>query len=170
MTTDATLHKFGTDCRSILKSEPEATAIEKVRQLLEERLLTDQEIISAYLTDEAAPARNVLYEDPELGFCVVAHNYQGENNSRPHDHGPTWAIYGQVKGVTVMTEYRLVEKPKDGKPGVVEPAKSYELKPGMAAAYATGVLHSPSRADTTRLIRIEGNNLTAVKRDSYVCA
>jgi len=41
------------------------------------------------------PERKVLYEDPKLGFCILAHNYQGARESAPHDHGPYWAIYGQ---------------------------------------------------------------------------
>ena len=68
-----------------------------------------------------------------------------------------------------MTEYKLLEKPSGGAAGKVEHAKTYELRPGMAVAYGVGVLHAPSRDKTTKLIRIEGKNLTGVKRDKYEC-
>jgi hypothetical protein len=40
----------------------------------------------------------------------------------------------------------------------------------MAKAYDIGVLHSPKRDSTTRLIRIEGKNMDGVKRDAYEVA
>ena len=45
--------------------------------------------------------RKILYKDPDLKgpFCILAHVYRGEKNSNPHDHGPSWAVYGQVAGV-----------------------------------------------------------------------
>ena len=42
------------------------------------------------------PERDVLYEDPELGFCIRGHSTTARPISQPHDHGPSWAIYGQV--------------------------------------------------------------------------
>jgi hypothetical protein len=44
------------------------------------------------------------------------------------------------------------------------------LKPGMAYLYDEGVLHSPRREADTRLIRIEGMDLTKVKRDKFEIA
>jgi hypothetical protein len=38
---------------------------------------------------------------------------------------------------------------------------------GIAYLYNEGDLHSPSRTATTRLIRVEGQDLTGVKRDKY---
>ena len=66
-----------------------------------------------------------------------------------------------------MTEWKMLEPPKDGEPGKVEKVRSYDLKPGMAHKYLTGDFHSPSRDGTTRLIRIEGRNLKKVTRDAY---
>jgi hypothetical protein len=37
----------------------------------------------------------------------------------------------------------------------------------MAHLYNEGDLHSPWRADTTKLIRIEGKNMATVKRYPY---
>jgi hypothetical protein len=96
--------------------------------------------------------------------------FKGARIRDPHDHGPSWAIYGQVEGTTKMTEFKLLEAPADGKPGKVEAEKSYDLEPGMAVAYNIGVLHAPVRDATTKLIRIEGRNMAGVKRDKFELA
>ena len=133
-----------------------------------EKALKDQAFVDTYLGEDNESERKVLYEDPDFKFCILAHVYKGTKGSNPHDHGDSWAIYGQAKGVTTMTDWEKVEPPRDGDPGKVRKARSYDLKPGMAKAYGVGVLHSPSRTEETRLIRIEGRNLAGVKRDKYV--
>ena len=45
--------------------------------------------------------------------------------------------------------------------------REYDLTRGHAHLYNEGDLHSPSRTATTRLIRVEGQNLAGVKRDKY---
>ena len=109
----------------------------------------------------------MLYEDPELGFCILGHVYHGAKDSNPHDHGPSWAIYGQAKGETVMTDYTPVARPSDGRPGMARRVKDYTLKPSMAYLYNEGDLHSPRRYGPTRLIRIEGQNMDKVRRFPY---
>ena len=118
----------------------------------------------------AVAAQMGLFEDPELGFCICAHVYLGSASAPPHDHGPTWAIYGQATGQTVMTEFKALQAPDGDTPGKVEPVKTYELNPGMAVAYPTGRLHAPKREGDTRLIRIEGRNLDHVSRDAFELA
>jgi len=113
------------------------------------------------------PERKILYTDPELGFCILAHNYQGARESKPHDHGPSWAIYGQARGETLMNDWALVEPATEARAGKVRHVRSYPLKPGMAHVYNEGDLHSPRRDGPTRLIRIEGTNMDTVKRLSY---
>jgi predicted metal-dependent enzyme (double-stranded beta helix superfamily) len=161
-----TIEQFGAACHDILKQDSGPAGLEKVRQGLE-NVLTDETILTTYLGPDAESERNILYEDPELKFCIIAHVYKGAKNSAPHDHGPTWAIYGQAAGTTEMTEYRMVQAPADGKPGKAEPVKTYEMTPGMATAYAIGQLHSPRRESETRLIRIEGTNVKKITRASY---
>lgn len=163
-----TLDSFSAACHRLLKAEPGPAGREKVRALLEE-VLKDQAFVDKHLT-EATSDREILYEDPELGFCILAHHYKGAKNSPPHDHGPAWAIYGQARGETVMTDYQLVAKPADGKPGKVRATRSYTLTPGIAHVYNEGQLHSPARANTTFLIRMEGVNMDNVKRDRFELA
>ena len=129
-------------------------------------VLKDEAFIATHLGDDV-PERKILWEDPELGFCILAHVYQGAKESQPHDHGPTWAIYGQARGETVMSDWALVEPAAENKPGKVRHARSYTLTPGMAHVYNEGDLHSPRRQGPTRLIRIEGTNMDKVRRLSY---
>ena len=160
------IEQFAAECHDILKKDSGADGLEQVRQRLE-KILVNEDVIKEYLGPDKTSARDTLYEDAELGFCIIAHVYEGARVRDPHDHGPSWAIYGQVEGVTEMTEFRLLEKPADGKPGKVEAVKTYNLEPGMAVAYDVGVLHAPVRYAGTRLIRIEGTKLENVKRNKF---
>jgi predicted metal-dependent enzyme (double-stranded beta helix superfamily) len=163
---NAAIERFGAQCHDILKNNPGNDGLEQVRQCLE-KILVDETVIKDHLGPDDKSSRNILFEDPEFGFCIIAHTYSDVSVRSPHDHGPSWAIYGQVEGTTEMTEFRLLEKPADGKPGKVEAVKTYDLKPGMAIAYEPGKLHAPTRRMPTRLIRVEGRNMESVKRDKY---
>jgi len=157
----ATLQQFAAECHTILNAEPGPSGRRKVCMRLE-ALLADPAF--AALVTEQTGERQVLYEDPELGFCVLAHNYKAAKESPPHDHGPSWAIYGQAKGETEMTDYELVERATPQTPGKARPVRTYKLKPGMAYLYNEGDLHSPRRRGPTQLIRIEGVNMDRIKR------
>ena len=160
-----TLEKFAADCHRILKAEPGPAGRQKVCALLQE-VLKDEAFVAKYIGD-GTPERKVIYEDPELGFCILAHSYTGAKSSAPHDHGPSWAIYGQASGETLMTDWALVEPASETKPGKVRHVRDYSLKPGMARVYNEGDLHSPRREGPTRLIRFEGVNMDRVKRLKY---
>ena len=156
------LEQFAAECRTILKSEPGPSGRRKICMRLE-GLLRDPEFVSATLNAQT-PERQVLYEDAELGFCILAHQYKGAKNSPPHDHGPSWAIYGQAKGETEMTDYALVAPASAEQPGKAKPLRTYKLTPGAAYLYNEGDLHSPRRAGPTQLIRLEGMNMDRIKR------
>jgi len=157
-----TVEQLAQSFRQALKAQPGPLGREQVCQLLQEAL-KDQAFIAATFSDTTSD-RQLLYEDPELGFCIFAHNNQGAKGSSPHDHGPSWAIYGQVRGETQMTDWDLVEPPGADRPGKVRHRRTYKLAPGQAHVYNEGDLHSPSRAGPTRLIRVEGTNMDRVKR------
>ena len=159
------IERFSAECNAILKNNPGVEGRKRVCALVQD-VLKDNEFIKTYLTDDV-PERKVLYEDPELGFCILGHVYHGAKDSNPHDHGPSWAIYGQACGETVMTDYAPVARPGDGQPGKARRIKDYTLTPGMAYLYNEGDLHSPRRDGPTRLIRIEGKNMDEVWRYPY---
>ena len=157
-----TLQQFAAECRTILEAEPGPSGRRKICMRLEE-LLRDAEFVAANVT-ESTPERKVLYEDPALGFCILAHQYKGAKDSPPHDHGPSWAIYGQARGETEMTDYAMVEAARPDKPGKARAVRTYKLTPGTAYLYNEGDLHSPRRKGPTGLIRLEGMNMDRIKR------
>jgi hypothetical protein len=166
-TMSYTLDQLAADIRAALTADPGPTGKAKVGRCVS-RALTDRGFIARHLKDRAPGAnpREVLYEDPQLGFCICGHVYDGPANGSPHDHGESWAIYGQATGATEMTDWKIVEKGAAGKPALVEPVRTYEMKPGDAHVYDVGAVHSPRRAAACKLIRIEGKNLDHVKRSN----
>jgi hypothetical protein len=160
------LDRFVEDCRAALKAHPGTAGGEKIRDLVKE-VLKDPDFIATYIP-EGTPDRKVLFEDPELGFTVLAHGHTGAKGSKPHDHGPSWAIYGQAAGETIMTDWDCLARPTETEPGKAKFNHNYVMKPGDAYFYDVGVLHSPERKGPTRLLRIEGMNMERVKRRPYV--
>jgi len=160
-----TLEQFADTCHRILVEDSGPEGRQKVRAVVQE-VLVDDAFVAQHLGDDV-PERKILYEDPKLGFCILAHSYKGAKESQPHDHGPSWAIYGQAVGETVMSDWDVIEPATEKKPGKVRHARAYPLKPGMAKVYNVGDVHSPKREGPTRLIRIEGTNMDKVKRLSF---
>ena len=160
-----TLEQFSSECHRILAEDPGVEGRKKVCAVVRD-VLKDEEFVATHLHD-GVPERKILYEDPELGFCILGHVNQGARESKPHDHGPTWAIYGQARGKTIMSDWALLEQATDDKPGKVRLVRKYTLTPGVAHVYNEGDLHSPSRSGSTRLIRIEGRNLEKIRRLAY---
>jgi predicted metal-dependent enzyme (double-stranded beta helix superfamily) len=160
-----TVDQFAAECRALLEADPGPGGRQKICQRLE-GLLRDRQFVESNVNDKTSE-RHVLYEDPQLGFCILAHNYAGPKDSPPHDHGPSWAIYGQAKGETEMTDYDRVAEPAEGKPGKARPTRTYKLTPGVAHVYNERDLHSPRRRGPTQLIRIEGLNMDRIKRARF---
>ena len=160
-----TIEQFSAQCKAALTAEPGTKGREKVRDLVKQ-VLSEPAFIAAYIP-EGTPERHVLYEDPDLGFTVLAHGYTGAKGSKPHDHGPSWAIYGQAAGETIMTAWDCVARPTETSAGKAKFNHDYVMKPGDAYLYDEGVLHSPERKGATRLLRIEGLNMAKIKRLPY---
>ena len=158
-----TLDEFAADCRNALKSDTGPGGRQAVRECLQ-RALADDGFLSAHLGPEATREREILYEDPELAFCICAHVYDGPKQGNPHDHGPTWAIYGQAAGETDMTDWRIVTPADGDQPAKVEKVRTYRMTPGDAHIYEIGDVHAPYRDGPTKLIRIEGQNTDNVTR------
>lgn len=160
-----TLQTFAAACHDLLKADGGPKGRERVCDLVRE-VLRDDDFVAETITADL-PERKILYQDPEMGFCILGHVYHNAKTSPPHDHGPSWAIYGQAQGETHMSDYDLVQAPANGAPGKAHPARSYTLKPGDAYLYNEGHLHSPRRDGPTRLLRLEGLNMDTIKRDKY---
>jgi hypothetical protein len=157
-----TLEQFAAECHRLLKAQPGPAGRQKICDLLKDAL-KDPQFVAATLP-AGTPERKIIYQDAELGFCILAHAYEGKKESPPHDHGPSWAIYGQAAGETLMSDFALLEAANPTKPGKVRETRNYKLTPGMAYLYNEGDLHAPRRDGPTRLIRLEGTNMDNVKR------
>ena len=68
-----TLDTFVAGARDALKSHPGLEGRIMVCDLVREAL-KDETFVSTYINDKT-PERQVIYEDPELGFTVLAHVY-----------------------------------------------------------------------------------------------
>ena len=164
-----TLEQLSADIRQALKADSGTAGKEAVCKLVSQVLL-DPEFIAQHLTAEQCKPRKVLYEDPELGFCVCGQVYEKPAHGQPHDHGSSWAVYGLAVGDTEMTDWRIVRKGEGGAPSLVEPVRSYVMKPGDSHLYDVGAVHSPKRDGLTKLVRIEGKNLDRIKRSNIKAA
>jgi hypothetical protein len=163
-----TLETFAAACREILRADDSPRG----RQRIADRLraaLAEPAFVAAQFAGATAE-RRVVYEDPQLGFCILAHDYPGAKESRPHDHGPSWAIYGQAAGETAMSDYTVLQPASASAAGRVRRSRTYTLSPGDVHVYNEGDVHSPSRAGPTRLIRLEGMNMERVQRAKYELA
>lgn len=157
-----TLDQFAADCHDALAADSGLGGQEKCRDFVS-KALKDSEFIETHL-GSATEERAIIYQDKDLGFCICAHHYQGEKQGNPHDHGPTWAIYGQAVGETSMTDWKIVKQPNGDQAGEVVKTDTYVMKPGDAKLYPVGAVHAPYRDGPTKLIRIEGVDTKTVKR------
>lgn len=166
-----TLDTLAQRLRDSMIASPVPEGAPAVCSILREAL-NDTRFASAMLPDRAdgEPVRKILYEDPDLGFCICGHVNAGASVGKPHDHGTTWAIYGQAEGTTEMTDWRIVDEGGVGAPIRVVPDRTYTMKPGDAHFYGVGAVHSPRRTQPTRLIRIEGANQEHIPRSHIVAA
>jgi len=156
------LDQFTSDCRAILARDPGPSGREEVRLKLE-RLLSNKDFIEKYCGEGVPRGLKVLYEDPKLGFQVLAHINDKARVSPPHDHGVSWAIYGQATHWTDMIEWDREPDGADGK-AKLKPAKKYRLHPGHAGIYQDGKIHSIDYPDYARFIRVTGTNLDKIDR------
>jgi predicted metal-dependent enzyme (double-stranded beta helix superfamily) len=157
------LDQFIADCRNFLKRDPGPSGREQVRAHLE-RLLSNKDFVEKYCGDDVERGLKVLYEDPELKFQVLAHINDKARVSPPHDHGESWAIYGQAKRWTDMIEWKREDDGSDPKHAKLTPEKKYRLEPGHAGIYQDGKIHSIDYPDKSRFVRVTGVNLDKINR------
>ncbi len=157
------LDQFIADCRANLTRDGGPKGREQVRLDLE-RLLANPDFIAKYCGDDAPRGLRVLYEDDMLGFQVLAHINDKARVSPPHDHGDSWAIYGQATKYTDMVEWEREDDGSDPKHAKLKPVKKYRLTPGKAGIYQDGTIHSIDYPDYARFVRVTGTNLDKITR------
>jgi predicted metal-dependent enzyme (double-stranded beta helix superfamily) len=157
------LDQFIADCRGFLTRDPGPEGREQVRQHLEQ-LLANPDFVRSHCADDAPRGLRVLYEDPQLGFQILAHLNDKARVSPPHDHGASWAIYGQASKYTDMIEWEREDDGGDPKHAKLKPAKKYRLAPGHAGIYEDGKIHSIDYPDRAVFVRVTGTNLDKIHR------
>ena len=158
-----TLDQFIADCRATLRQDPGPGGREKIRLGLE-RLLHEPEFTAKHCSDATPAGLHVLHDDPELGFQILAHINEKARMSPPHDHGHSWAIYGQASLYTDMTEYERVDGGGSGGKAELKVIKRYRLNPGEAGIYQDGAIHAIDYPDKSRFVRVTGVNLDNINR------
>ena len=161
------LEEFCSDAREALTIDPGHNGREKVRQLLE-KLLANGDFVTRYLGAEVAGGKQVIHHDSETGFYVMAHGTEvGNWVGKPHDHGASWAIYGQGTGLTDMTVYARTDDGSQEGHAKLDKAETFRLDPGVVALFDPGTIHSTAHPQPARWIRVTGTDLDTIKRFRY---
>ena len=161
-----TLEAFVTDTQAALRESSGPAGREKVRQLLE-KLLANPAFVEQAVGAGAPSGTRKLYEDKEQGFVVLAHCNPKPHKSPPHDHGSSWAVYGQAIKHTDMTEFRRLDAGKGAGEARLETVRSYRLEPGHAGVYDVGAIHAIDYPEGSRFVRVTGRDLDHVQRLKY---
>lgn len=156
-----TLDAFGRDCVAAVEEKQGNDAREEVRQKLEE-LLRQPDFLVQYCGPEAEAGVRVIWQDPDTGLRVMQHVYDDGKTSPPHDHGESWAVYGQAVEWTDMTVWKRTDDGTREGHAELEPEKTYRLDPGMAGIFHPGEIHQIHFPDNARFIRVTGTDLGAI--------
>lgn len=163
---EITLSEFALMCKSYLEQNEQNVACSKICGFMRKALL-NQRFLKHCFGNANWTGRKVLYEDDQLGFCILGHINSGLKSVAPHNHGPTWAIYGQAAGQTVMTEWESVLSGQKATVNKVKEIKTYTLNPGDVNYYPAGSIHSVIRREQGRLLRLEGQNIDRVGKQFF---
>lgn len=161
-----TLEQFCDDCRASIKADTGDAGREEIRRNLE-RLLANADFVAAHCGPDAARGVHRLYHDAETDFHVLAHIYEKGTESPPHDHGSSWAIYGQAVGHTDMTVWARKDDGAVEGHAVVEPARRFRLEAGDVGCFNPGDIHSIKFPDGARFVRVTGTDLNRIGQARY---
>ena len=157
-----TLDDFCTETRALLKAGLLPNALPQISDRLG-RLLANPDFVAEAFSDEMPAGRRVLHHDGETDFYVLAHVQEGNKVGKPHSHGASWAVYGNARALTEMTEWRRTN-PESEPNAVLQAASKYRLGPGDTKAYGPGVIHSTAHPEKAWVIRVTGTDLDVLPR------
>ena len=173
---DATLSAHGRPAR-IRANAPEnavrqGAAVERSKDALQRRprgtsRQRHPEFVAAECGPNAEPGIRTLYRDKETGYNVLVHVYEGGKKGPPHDHGRSWAVYGQAAEWTDMTLWK--RKDDGAKVGFadLDEAETFRLSPGKAGTFEIGDIHSIHFPDGARFVRVTGTDLDAIPTNRF---
>jgi predicted metal-dependent enzyme (double-stranded beta helix superfamily) len=157
------LEQFCADTRAILQSGDALPAnLSRIGAKLAE-LLANPAFVASAFTEDTPPGQRLLHHDQATDFHVLAHVQRGGKSGTPHSHGTSWAIYGNARGFTDMTEWRRIN-PETEEQAVLEEAARYRLDTGRTHAYLPHVIHSTAHPEKAWVIRVTGTDLDHLPR------
>ena len=160
---DYALDQFCADSSSVLSSgAPLAEGLPQIAERLS-RLLKNPAFVAETFNDGMPPGKRVLHHDSKTGFYVLAHVQEGDKVGKPHSHGASWAVYGNARALTEMTEWRRTNPEAEDHAELVA-LRTYCLRPGDTHAYGPGVLHSTAHPEKAWVIRVTGTDLDVIPR------
>jgi predicted metal-dependent enzyme (double-stranded beta helix superfamily) len=160
------LEEFCNDCREAIRKDPGNGGREAIRRHLA-RLLENRELVERECAPDRPMGTYTLYHDKELDFHVLAHCFTKGSKSPPHDHGPSWAIYGQARHHTDMTVWRRLDDGEGEGHAELAVKERYRLNPGEVGIFHPGDIHSIEFPDGARFLRVTGTDLNSVAQAMY---
>ena len=88
---------FCCDCHDEYKLHGNRANVLVVWQNLEKLLRYNPDFVEKECGKHAKYGVHEVYKDPKPGFIVYTHIMKIGPTSPPHDHGASWAVYGQAK-------------------------------------------------------------------------
>lgn len=158
--------QFCADCRQALKADPGPGGHETVRRNLE-KLLADRDFVAAECGPDARPGIRTIYRDAETGFNVLVHVYEAGKTGPPHDHGRSWAVYGQAAEWTDMTLWTRKDDGSQDGFAALEEERTFRLNPGEAGTFEVGQIHSIHFPDGARFVRVTGTDLDSIPTSRF---
>ncbi len=159
------LPTFIEDCRTTLHADDGSDGRERIRANLE-KLLKEPAFLREHCGPDAQPGIHKLHHDDGIGFVVLAHIYAHGKVSPPHDHGDSWAIYGQATQDSDMTVWEHQTGASDDHVEL-SVKRRFRLGPGMAAVFEPGDIHTIDFPPGARFIRVTGTDLSRIPTKCY---
>jgi predicted metal-dependent enzyme (double-stranded beta helix superfamily) len=156
------LSTFCCNTRLFLQQQPLPSALPQIALHLQD-LLANTAFVNANFDDETPAGKRLLWRDADTGFMVLAHVQPAGKGGAPHDHGASWAVYGNARGRTDMTEYRRVNDALEAH-AVWLPQTRYSLHSGQTRAYPSGTVHATAHPEKAWVLRITGTDLDQIPR------
>jgi predicted metal-dependent enzyme (double-stranded beta helix superfamily) len=160
--SDLSLDAFCCQTREALLGQPLDEALAATADALRRLLANPRFVAEAFGADDPPPKR-LLHTDEATGFRVLAHVQPAGKGGAPHDHGDSWAVYGNARGRTEMTEYRRVNAAGESA-AVLAQTLGYALQAGQARVYPPGAVHATAHPELAWVIRVTGTDLDAIPR------
>lgn len=160
------LEDFCRDAHDAMASDSGAAGREAIRANLE-KLLANEEFVAEHLAGQGK-GKTLLYRDEDFDFRVMAHGTdEGDRVGKPHDHGASWAVYGQASGLTSMTVWQRTDDGSVDGHAELEAERTFPLEPGKAALFDIGIIHSTAHPKPARWVRVTGTDLDTIERYAY---